>query len=141
MAKFLDPDDLWKPFGAFSHVAVAGGTRLVLVKGQIPLNREGQLVGRGNMRLQIEQVCKNLETALAAVGTDLASVLELRIFTTDIDAFAAASDIRTEWFDRPYPVTTTVEVRRLMDPEIVVEIAATAEIVGTRIEGGHDGRS
>lgn len=141
MPKFLDPDDLWKPFGAFSQVAVAEGSQLVLVKGQIPLDHDGQVVGRGDMRAQLEQVFANLETALAAAGTDLAHVLELRIFTTDIDAFAAASDIRKKWFHPPYPVTTTVEVRRLVDPEIVVEIAASAEIGGTRIEGRHENRS
>lgn len=139
MPKFLNPDDLWKPFGAFSQVALAKGNQFVLVKGQIPLDRDGQLVGQGDMRVQLEQVFANIETALAAAGTNLASVLELRIFTTDIDAFAAASDIRTKWFHPPYPVTTTVEVRRLVDPEIVVEIAATAEIGGTRIEGGQEG--
>lgn len=132
MTVFLNPDGLWRPFGAFSQVAVTQTGRLAIVKGQPPLGSDGQLVGAGDMRAQLLQVLDNLEAAVGAVGIGLSDIVELRVFTTDIDAFMAASDIRAERLAPPYPVTTTVEVSRLYRPDVLVEIAATAELAGKR---------
>jgi len=130
MAEFLNPKSLWRPFGSFSQIAIGGRDRLAFVKGQVPLNLDGDLVGRGDMAAQVRQVLENLDRAVEALGAGRADILELRIFTTDIDAFMAAAPVRAAFFTAPYPVTTTVEVRRLYDPDILVEIAATVELSG-----------
>ena len=62
----------------------------------------------------------------------MSDIIALTQYTTDIDAFMQAGDIRREVFAPPYPVTTTVEVRRLCDPELMVEITAIAEIPESR---------
>lgn len=55
-------------------------------------------------------------------------VISLVHYTTDIDAFMQAGDIRKTYFPEPYPVTTTVQVERLYHPELLIEITAVAEI-------------
>ena len=53
MAHSFNPPDIWKPFGAFSHTVIAGAGRTVFLKGQVALDKNGQIVGEGNMELQV----------------------------------------------------------------------------------------
>ena len=132
MAEMYNPDTLWKPFGAFSMLAIAGGGQVVHLKGQVPLDPEGRIVGGGDMRAQLRQVLANIRTALASVGGEMRDITSLVHYATDIEAFMATGDIRAEHFAPPYPITTTVEVARLYDPRILIEITASAEIPRSR---------
>ena len=58
----------------------------------------------------------------------MSDVVSLTHYTTDIDGFMQTGDIRTAFFADPYPVTTTVQVARLYDPDVLIEITAIAEI-------------
>ena len=128
MAEFNNPEALWKPFGAFSMVVLEGAGQVVHLKGQVPLDIDGQLVGAGDMRAQVAQVLTNIQTALASIGGEMRDVTSLVHYATDIEAFMGAGDIRATFFKPPYPITTTVEVARLYDPRILIEITASAEI-------------
>ena len=128
MATRFNPPDLWQPFGAFSMGAVQGEGQVVHLKGQVALDREGQVVGKGDVRAQVRRTLENIQAALSHVGGELGDVFSLTHYTTDIDAFMGSGDIRKEFFAAPYPVTTTVEVARLYDPDLLVEITAIAEI-------------
>jgi enamine deaminase RidA (YjgF/YER057c/UK114 family) len=132
MAEFFNPSGVWQPFGPFSLAAVQGEGRVVHLKGQVALDRDGKIVGARDMRAQVRQVLENIRAVLAALGGEPSDILSLTQYTTDIVAFMAAGDIRRAVFQAPYPVTTTVEVSRLYDPALLVEIAAVAEIPRTR---------
>ncbi len=128
MAEHFNPREIWQPFGAFSLLVAQGDGQVVHLKGQVPLDIDGHLIGKGDLRAQLRQTLENIEAVLASVGGTMADVVSLTHYTTDIGAFMGAGDIRAHFFAEPYPVTTTVEVARLYDPEIQVEITATAEI-------------
>ncbi len=128
MAEHFNPREIWQPFGAFSMLVAQGDGQVVHLKGQVPLDPDGALIGKGDLRAQVRQTLQNIEAVLASVGGEMADVVSLTHYTTDIGAFMGAGDIRVQFFAAPYPVTTTVEVARLYDPEIQVEITATAEI-------------
>jgi enamine deaminase RidA (YjgF/YER057c/UK114 family) len=128
LAEFFNPPGVWPPFGPFSLAAVQGDGRIVHLKGQVPLDRDGKLVGAKDMRAQVRQVLENIRDVLAALGGEMGDVLSLTQYTTDIDAFLKTGDIRRAFFAEPYPVTTTVAVAALYDPALLVEISAMAEI-------------
>jgi len=128
MADTVNPRDLWQPFGPFSQITIQGDGRIVHLKGQVALDRDGRIVGAGDMRAQLRQVLENIRTALASVGGEMGDILSMTNYVTDMDAFLAAGDIRREYLSAPYPVTTTVEVARLYDHALLVEISALAEI-------------
>jgi 2-iminobutanoate/2-iminopropanoate deaminase len=130
----FNPPDLWQPFGPFSQVAVQGDGRIVHLKGQMALDRDGQIVGAGDMRTQLQQVLENIRTALASVGGGMGDILSMTNHVVDMDAFLAAADIRRAFFAAPYPVTTTVEVVRLYDRALLVEISVIAEIPAGRFK-------
>ena len=124
----FNPPEMWKPFGAFSMGVVQGEGRVVHLKGQVSLDREGRIVGPGDMRAQVTQVLGNIKTMLAHVGGEMGDIYTLTHYVTDISEFMKTGDIRTSFFSAPFPVTTTVEVAALYDPNLVVEITASAEI-------------
>ena len=124
----FNPDDVWKPFGAFSQAVVAGAGQVVHLKGQVALDASGGIVGQGDMARQVEQALDNIVAILAAFGGRTEDIYSLTHHVTDIDAFMGAGEIRARYFDAPFPVTTTVEVLRLYHPELMVEITASAEI-------------
>ena len=132
MATRFDPPDVWQPFGAFSMGAVQGDGHVVHLKGQVALDRDGKVVGEGDMRAQVRRTLENIQAALGHVGGEMGDVFSLTHYTTDIDAFMSSGDIRKEFFAAPYPVTTTVQVTRLYDPDLLIEITAVAEIPRAR---------
>jgi 2-iminobutanoate/2-iminopropanoate deaminase len=128
MAERFNPAEVWKPFGAFAMGAVQGEGHVVYVKGQVALDKDGRVVGKGDMRAQVRKTLENIRAILRSVGGDLGDVFSLTHYATDIDAFMKTGDVRKEFFAEPYPVTTTVQVTRLYDPDIWIEITAIAEI-------------
>ncbi|WP_175713011.1 RidA family protein [Burkholderia ambifaria] len=132
MAEAVNPPELWAPFGAFSMAVVQGDGRIVHLKGQVALDKDGHVVGAGDMRAQVRQTLGNIRDVLAAMGGQMQDVISLVHYATDIDTFMQAGDIREKFFAEPYPVTTTVQVERLYRPDLLIEIAAIAEIPRAR---------
>jgi len=136
MAQSFNPTEIWTPFGAFSMAVSQGTGQVVYLKGQVALDRNGRLIGKVDMRAQVRKTLENIAAVLASVGGNMSDVVSLTNYSTDIDAFMDSGDIRTEFFTDPYPVTTTVQVARLYDPDILIEITAIAEVPRDRWTGG-----
>ena len=128
MAESYNPDGVWSPFGAFSMMVLQGAGKVVHLKGQVALDKDGGLVGSGDMQAQVRQVLSNIETSLASIGGRMSDVISLIQHTTDMDAFMRSGEVRAAFFTAPFPVTTTIEVKRLYDPALLIEITAVAEI-------------
>ncbi len=128
MAQSFNPAEVWTPFGAFSMAVAQGDGQVVYLKGQVALDGNGRLIGKGDMRAQVRKTLENIAAVLASLGGNMGDVVSLTHYTTDIDGFMATGDIRTAFFADPYPVTTTVQVARLYDPDVLIEITAIAEI-------------
>lgn len=128
MAESYNPDSVWPPFGAFSMVVLQGTGQVVHLKGQVSLDASGAIVGAGDIRAQVRQTLTNIRTVLKTIGGRMSDITSLTHYTTDIQAFMQTGDIRKEFFAAPYPVTTTVEVAALYNPDLVIEITAVAEI-------------
>ncbi|RVU39428.1 RidA family protein [Hwanghaeella grinnelliae] len=128
MAEYFNPPAVWQPFGAFSMGVVHGAGHVVRLKGQVALDPAGNVVGAEDMPAQLGQTLENIRQTLAYVGGRMEDIVSLVQHTTDIEAFMACGEIRQAYFSPPYPVTTTVEVNRLYDQNLMIEITATAEI-------------
>lgn len=124
----FNPREVWSPFGAFSMVALQGQGQVVYLKGQVSLDSEGNIVGANDMQTQVRKALENISLVLASVGGEMEDIFSLTHHVTDMDAFMQTGDIRNEFFGKPYPVTTTVEVVRLYDARLLVEITAMAEV-------------
>src|ERR1700722_16166980 len=126
----IQPDALFKRnvggHVLYSHVVVASGEKMVFVSGQLARNKNGEIVGAGDMRAQIRQGGENLKNGLEAAGATLDDLVKTTTFVTDIDEFFRHVDIRHDYLGVSLPASTTVEVRRLSHPDLLVEIEAMA---------------
>jgi enamine deaminase RidA (YjgF/YER057c/UK114 family) len=112
----------------YSQVAVVESGRLAFIAGQLARDPDGNVVGKGDMAAQIRQVCANIRVALAAVGATPDDLIKTTTFVTDLDAFFAAVDARTDFFGAQPPTSTTIQVSRLSHPDFLVEIEAVAAL-------------
>ena len=119
----------WQDQFAFVQAnEITGAERVLLVAGQASVDADGTPVHAGDMRGQLGQSLDNLETVLRDAGYELADVVRLNYYTTDIDAFFAAHDVVGERLGAAgsRPAGTLLGVSRLAFPELLVEIEATA---------------
>jgi enamine deaminase RidA (YjgF/YER057c/UK114 family) len=109
----------------FTHVVKAGTT--VYIAGQVAVDQDGQVVGRGDVMAQATQVFENLRAALAAARADISHLAKIVIFATDAGFRDAIQDVRRRYLGSPDPVASTfVVVAGLARPELLVEIDAVA---------------
>ncbi len=126
--KSYNPPGVWKTFGAFSMAVAQGSGQVLHLKGQVSLSSDGEVIGEGDIELQVDTTLKNIQSVLGSFGGRMEDVYSLTHHVTDIDAVMATGHIRNRVFSEPFPVTTTVEVSRLYHPALMVEITASAEI-------------
>ncbi len=128
--RHLDPPGLHPVPGVLSHAVVAERAGLVYLSGQVAWNAAGELVGEGDHGQQAEQIVRNIDTALAAAGTDRSRVVKETIYVADyrpevVDAIFAALRAGTT---TPPPAQTLVGVAALYSPLFLVEIDIVAAL-------------
>ena len=120
----INPPGLSTPT-TYSHIVRDGKT--LYIAGQVGADAQGKVAGAGMVE-QLEQVLKNLQTALQSQGADFSHVAKINIYVTDVDAFRApdAAKVRAKYFGANRPASTLVGVTRLASPDYKVEIEAIA---------------
>jgi 2-iminobutanoate/2-iminopropanoate deaminase len=126
--KRTNPPALSAPTGYTHVVEVTGPARTIYISGQIAYDKDGKVVGAGDMKAQAEQVFKNLETALKAAGAKFSDVVKMNSYITDMSKVQAVRDVRMRYFGDATPASTFVEVKGLVRPELLLEIEVTAVV-------------
>jgi enamine deaminase RidA (YjgF/YER057c/UK114 family) len=116
----------WESIVGYSR-AVKVGNR-IYVTGTTATGSDGEIVGLDDAYEQAKQCLKNIESALRRLGAGMEHVVRTRMFVTDISRWEEYGRAHGESFRKIMPATTMVEVSRLIDPRMLIEIEADAEI-------------
>jgi enamine deaminase RidA (YjgF/YER057c/UK114 family) len=127
----IDPAGLESPVG-YAHVAKITGGTVIHVAGQAPFNEKGEVVGKGDFVAQFTQVMRNLKTAIEAVGGRPNQYAVLTVYITNLEAYwnnkKRLGTAYREVFGKFFPAITLVEVKRLYNPDCMIEISGIAVI-------------
>ena len=112
------PQTLPKPTG-FSYAMEVKSGRIVFVAGQVAVNKDGAIVGRGDVVAQFRQTCANLQAVINAAGGDMTDFVKLTIYVLDVNDYKKhlkpIGEIYREYFGKHFPAMTLVGARDLFD--------------------------
>ncbi|MBI2305225.1 MAG: RidA family protein [Chloroflexi bacterium] len=122
----INPDNVWTSPSLYSAAMKVGN--MVFVCGQLARDKEGNVVGEGDLEKQAEKAFQNVKEVLEAAGAKLTDVVKLNCYLTRQGEGSKAQAARRRFFPDHVPAVTTVVVQGLARPEFLIEVEAVAVI-------------
>jgi 2-iminobutanoate/2-iminopropanoate deaminase len=107
-------------------VTVENAKKIVYLSGQVSRDAEGKVVGAGDMRAQMMQVGECVAAGLKAAGASFENVVKTQTFVTNMTEYLKHADLRAKYFCNPIAASTTIEIKGLVNPDLMIEVDVIA---------------
>ena len=126
--EILNPKDVPRPLKpTFSQgVKVTDAKTLVFASGQVALDKDGNLVGKGDAYAQAMKLLENMKLVLNEAGATFDNVVQIKVYLKDMRDFEAIHRARAHYFLKEPPSSTLVQISQLVHPDMLVEMDAVA---------------
>ena len=124
--EIITSEKLSKPLGIYSQAMKAEGNRLLFISGMTARDKNGDIVGKGDMKAQTRQVLENIKAVLEKASATFDQIVKVTVFITDMSRFQEIHEVRAQYFKKDYPASTMVQVSGLVSPDMLIEIEAIA---------------
>lgn len=128
--RFLNPEGLNKPAG-YTHIVITEPRKLAYISGQVAWDAKGQIVGKGNFRVQVTKALDNLKLALTAAGATMDDLIKVNYYVVNLkpDEVRIIREVRSNYFSSEHPpASTLVGVTALAREDFMIEIEAVAVV-------------
>ena len=126
--EFINPETLLKPSG-YTHVVTSGPGKTIYISGQVPVNANGEIVGKGDLKVQVKQVYENLKLCLAAAGATFNDVVKMNTYVVNYkpEYITTIREVRSGYLSSKNPPASTLAgVQALYHPDVMIEVEAIA---------------
>ncbi len=129
MNTFHNPPGLFKPSG-FNHIVTSTRRKTVIIAGQVAYDAQGRIMGANDLATQVEQVYRNIGTALVAAGATFPDLVKTTLFVRDMtpEKIKVIREVRSRFLASEPPASTMVGVQALAHPDLMLEVEAVAMI-------------
>ncbi|OGQ84809.1 MAG: hypothetical protein A3G40_07630 [Deltaproteobacteria bacterium RIFCSPLOWO2_12_FULL_57_22] len=124
--KVIQPQSLSDPRPRYSQGILADGGKLLFIAGQTASDKDGNVVGKGDIEAQSHQVFRNLSAVLQEAGGSLDNLVMTTTYITDRKYREGYNRVRTQYYKKSSPTSTLVIVSGLAHPDYLIEIAGVA---------------
>jgi len=124
--KVIQPQSLSDPRPRYSQGILADGGKLLFIAGQTASDKDGNVVGKGDIEAQTHQVFRNLSAVLQEAGGSLDNLVMTTTYITDRKYREGYNRVRTQYYKKSSPTSTLVIVSGLAHPDYLIEIAGVA---------------
>lgn len=126
--QLLIPNTMTKSVG-YSQLAIVTGGSVVFIAGQVALDKSGNVVGKDDFKVQIQQVFENLKAAVEAAGGSFHDIIKLNSYFLDLSHAPEFREVRDQYINlKTPPASTAIQVPRLFRPEFLIEVEAIAVV-------------
>lgn len=116
----------WESIAGYSRAVRVG--KVVEIAGTTAVDSDGQIIGVGDIGAQTEYIFKKIDNVLKKAGSNMSDVIRTRMYVTDINNWEVVTRIHGNIFSEIKPVSTIVEVSRLIDEELLIEVEISAVV-------------
>jgi 2-iminobutanoate/2-iminopropanoate deaminase len=124
----INPAGLAAPLGPYSYGVKTTGGQLLFISGCVALDGLGNIVGKGDVAAQTDQIMRNLQAVIETAGGTMRDVVKITNYMLDIGEFPKVAPVRMRYLAEPFPASTTVQVSKLIRDEFLIEVEAIAVI-------------
>jgi len=126
MVDYVNVEATYATGGLYSQAVKSNG--LLFISGQVALDKDGNLVGKGDITAQTEQIMENSKATLEAGGCTFKDVIKISTFLTNLDDRPKFHEVRKRYFKESLPASTLVVVKSLANKDWLVEVEAVAQL-------------